>query len=344
MSTEQEQEQVLVSDSSLSEPSSTDPQQARSSEHGSAAAVRGANDGPRRRIVVAQKPAEKPIALISRDTSVSDAFEEQLGRSRTVVVFPSLTHFCSDSSRMVWGGVVVARSCGWDERLLSFVPSTTCIAFWRLAEEGYGWPASVRRLDTQEDVRGWLEDIAKPLAFQLPRQKRGEAAAKRSNVRQKPSKPQLKFELATARGVVAEASPRARVQETPLQMEFNGLSEKHAEQKLAEESAFTPVRSSVRPTAARATEKPARGKTPSVAPVQAAAPARRRGRPPIDRSAQSGSLFVEAPRVSSASVLRMPSNLPQFDERGFMKLAAELGLARARDLLDELRVRAHSLR
>ena len=320
----------------------------------------------RRRIVVAQKPVEKPIALISRDSELSEEFEKQLGRARTVVVFPSLTHLCTDSSRMVWGGVVIARSCGWDARLLGFVPSTSSIAFWRVAEEGYGWPSSVSRLDTQEDIVQWLEEIAKPLPFPPPKAaKRAAPSDKRAPTRGGKPKAELKFELATVRSVV---------QATPLQMELNGLAEKRSEPAAVGAGEDQQAARSLSSPLGRPRERfDSRLARPKAAPkaaalVQAsldiAVPRQRRGRPPAPAKAQDEALtrdsralaakLIGTGRGSSAcdesGFMKLAAKLigtgrgsSVCDESGFMKLAAELGLARAGALLDELRAHAQTL-
>jgi len=326
----------------------------------SASSNTGSGEAPaRRRIVVAQKPSEKPIAFISREPEQADAFEEHLGRVRNVVVFPSLTHFCTDPSRAAWGGVVIARSCGWDARLLGFVPSPSCIAFWGAAEEGYGWPASIRKLDTQDDVRQWVDELARPLPFQLPRaSKRSAAGEKRGPVR-RAAKPQLKFELATARGVVDDSPvqmeldglPARRIE--PLALNGNGLASvlpprSRAEGRPSTRPGTQPVaRASERPATDASNQKPARAgaraKAASEQTLAGAVPvARRRGRPPAaDKQPSSANPFTER-RLMLADVVT--SSRSAGDERDFMKIAAELGLARAAALLGELRARAHSLR
>lgn len=307
----------------------------------------------RRRIIVAPKLADKPkpLALIVRDPELQEEFEEQLDKARPVVVFPSLTHFCSDSLPTNWGGVVVARPCGFDARLMSFVPNTTCIAFWRVAEEGYGWPNDISHLRDASELQHWLGEIAKPQTVvplkRVVREKRIVTRSKPSA--REASKTPFKFELAVARGTVTSNAAPA---DTAGQMEL-GLDKK-ARQQIELPIAAPAKSESIKP-AAQAARKSTPPKATSSAQKRvakraeqlafnaggamspgASAQQKRDQRAEKQASARRGAVTREIIAASAASAPRA--------EQAFVKLAAELGLLRAQELVAQLHAHAASLR
>jgi len=121
---------------------------------------------PARRRIVAlpERRAPLPVAIIAHEGPELEALEEHISRTRPVETFPSLAHFGADESRREkWAGIVIARMHAWDARLDEAVQRRAFIALYRLADEGHGWPDSVRRVGSTEELDAWLTDIAAPV-------------------------------------------------------------------------------------------------------------------------------------------------------------------------------------
>ncbi len=134
---------------------------------------------PARRRIVAlpERRTPLPVAIIAHDGPELDELEAHVARTRPVVTFPSLAHFGADVNRREkWAGIVIARPHAWDARLDESVPRRAFIALYGLADEGHGWPDSVRRASTTEDLDAWLTAIGAPV---LPADDRRRAAKQR---------------------------------------------------------------------------------------------------------------------------------------------------------------------
>lgn len=121
---------------------------------------------PARRRIVAlpERRAPLPVAIIAHEGPELEALEAHISRTRPVVSFPSLAHFGADVNRREkWAGIVIARMHAWDARLDESVPRRAFIALYHLADEGHGWPDSVRRVANTEELDTWLADIAAPV-------------------------------------------------------------------------------------------------------------------------------------------------------------------------------------
>jgi len=300
----------------------------------------------RRRIVMLPGRVLTPVALIAREGEDRDALETRLEATRPVVSFPSLAHFCTDSSRKErWAGVVIARTHAWDSRLDEYVARRAFIALYALADEGYGWPDAVRRVAGPEDLASWLELIANPDAVPDDKPRHVRAGFDRPRtVRQRrepvtkvaiPLAPtrasvgtdgtQLALPMVGAAGEPADATPGA----APAQASTTRVSTTRI--------AWTPrAQSKARRPASTA---------PSAEPVVSAP--KRRGRPPksaptdIQETTSADRAAIVAAVVGAERTSAKPTRSQVAAETSLMHAAAELGLTRASELLALVRQRAH---
>lgn len=286
--------------------------------------------GARRRIVALPTRIEAPVALIMREAEQREALTDHLGRRR-VVSFPSLAHFCTEEQRrQPWLGIVVGYSCAWDAQLDRYVPHTSCIGLYQVPEEGHGWPEGVQRISERDQLDAWLLDLAEP----MPTWKKALEEA-----RKKPRKP--------------KRAPVVRAEATQLSLPMSH------ETASAESGSFSHRGTSTEGTGAPrrqkvVTKRIVRSAAPT-APTPAAAPRSRasaaearpaaRGRTAEPRvSAREQKKAAPRPSVRlSASDLAAASRAGAHLPRELVRLASEIGFARALELLSGLKQNARAL-
>jgi hypothetical protein len=263
--------------------------------------------------VSAPQRTATPVALIVRERPLVAALEAQIQQTRPVVVFPSLAHFCTEQNRSErWGGVIVARACAWDARLDKYVLDHDCLALYGEAE-GYGWPESVKRL-RDEEITGWLGGLdtprlPKPVVRARPKRVSEPGAAR---VRQK----RTAFSFFEPRAVVGD----------------NGEASKELVQANGE---------AVKPAVIKTVRKvrEVRGITQQTLPFVDVASRGKRGRNGVERSPE-----VEAvARAVAEDALRERTRLFAGNtaaEEVVARVAIEIGLRRAYEVLEQLRARA----
>jgi hypothetical protein len=277
----------------------------------------------RRRIVSAPQRTALPVALIVRERGSLPSLEAMLQESRPVVVFPSLSHFCTESHRSErWGGIIVARACAWDARLDDYVMARECMALYGEAE-GYGWPEAIPRL-RDEGVAGWLAQLDVP-RVRLP-------APKPRKLRP-----------------AGEPSPRKRARKVfslwaPTAGSSTGTS-------ASEPKPVQPVQASARSepaTVAKVTRRVVR--KAAGAPAQQTLPfveAARGGKAARAKPAQAATQgkVREAERRALAHAVgkRMPAQVSSRQEERLARMGIEIGLNRAYELLGQLRARAQQV-
>ena len=295
----------------------------------------------RRRIVQLPVRTEAPLALIVGDPAPSNELEERLKRAHPVITFPSFSHFLAERPRsQPWVGIVVARSGAWDPRLDGYVRGRRSIALFGLTEESYGFPDAVARIHSVEELDPWVTALTAPeplrLKERVKREPRSQAkAALTGLVPVWMTKSNRKSERAPETAVAKVRDEPREPEAARRQLEL-ALAISTTDRELAELSA--------RPTFARAPEgalRPPR-EEPKGAP--------RRPKLGLSARAPEGALRLFArepegalrPRTAAAPVHVSSAVKPRTedDDRKFLRIAAELGLSRAFELLDELRARA----
>jgi hypothetical protein len=278
----------------------------------------------RRRIVSAPQRTALPVALIVRERGTLPSLEAQLQQARPVVVFPSLSHFCTESHRSErWGGIVIARACAWDARLDDYVLHRECMALYGEAEDGYGWPESVQRL-RDDGVAGWLGQLDVPrvrLPPAKPRRVRpaGEAAPRKKSRAVfslwKPAQPVSiaePAEPAAHQPVAAPSSESGKRRAAKVELGARARGRVSTQQTLP----FVETRAVVEKPAAR---RPRGGRTS----VQLSKEERR--------------------ALAHAAGVRAPQQVSFGQEERLARMGIEIGLTRAYELLDKLRARAREL-
>jgi len=259
----------------------------------------------RRRIIQQPLRTEPSFALIASEATATGELAERLKRTHPVIAYPSLSHFLAEPPRRDrWAGILVARSGAWDARLDGYVRGRRCLALFGLAEESYGWPEAVARVRDTGELEPWLEALNAPEPVLIRKER-----VKR-----------------TPRASVAPAQPKARTSQAP-----------------AATGEAVPQRG----------DDPAAAPQPRVKQVQLDLP--RGGRKARQSSPRAGRVAERpqpAPAARPADLVR--SILADYRgdrvtaaearaDREFAELAAELGLVRAFELLDEVRERARRL-
>jgi hypothetical protein len=303
----------------------------------------------RRRIIQQPLRAEAPFALIAVDGAQTAELEARLKRDRPLITFPSISHFLAEPARREpWEAVVIARAGAWDPRFDNQVRRRRAIALFGLAEEVYSWPEAVARLGDLTELSTWLDALNAPEPVQVKRavkrERRAQAKAALSELSAIWSKQNAR--PAEARGASseeAEAAPasatsvkeasipasaapaKAKTKERtrPVQLELAASLACESDVALARQSARVEPKP---PSSAARKSKSQRPEPPELAP------ARTSPRQRVDESQKRAALHVHdgAPTDRAA-------------ERELMRLAAELGLVRAGELLDELSKRATRL-
>jgi hypothetical protein len=270
----------------------------------------------RRRIVPQPLRTEAPFALIAGDTPATSELEARLKRDHPLITFPSLSHFLAEPRR-AWVAIVVARSGAWDHRLDGYVRRRGCIALFGLTEESYGWPEAVARVHDLAALEAWLQALNAPQPELIKKER---------------PKRTPRAQLAAA-----ASAPGAR---------WN------------QESAGEAKAASALPASAGNTLRPLAAATPL--PRRAAPPVSLRGDRAKTRAGNGArALHKAGPRKSSAEnraelharsvalARALAREAPRPDDRAadlkFARIAAELGLSRAFELLAELRARATRL-
>jgi len=263
-----------------------------------------------RRIVQQPLRTDPPVGLIGGDADSGADLEARLKSRGPLITFPSLTHFLAEPPRP-WAAVVMARSGAWDPRLDAYVRRRRHIALFGLDEESYGWPETVARVRELSDLDPWLESLNQPDPIVLP-----EATRKRKAL--VPRKPP-RSEPSPAAPRAAAANGEAPAEQAPAAPAAREAAPSVKPKQL--ELALPPApRKRARP------ERP-KHRTPRAAAARAAAvrPARRE------------------PRAASPArevLVTARTELKPQASRAFTQLAAELGLQRAFELLEEIRLRA----
>jgi hypothetical protein len=315
---------------------------------------------PIRRIVSApEQRMALPVALIAHKGEERDQLEARIARSHPVITFPSFAHFGADAAqRARWAGIVVARTHAWDARLDNYVLRRAFIALFQLADEGYGWPETVRRLATPEELDSWLSELSSSV---LPPDDR--AHALKPKAKAKPKRSSLfdthassgaqaaRVELAPARGSVPASIRPAKAQlELPVvEPVAAAATQSDGEQATVHGTSSRAKAASDRPrservTAPTASKKAARDSA-GVRPRAAAhARAQRDGvelRPSAApaSAAEGRATAVRGKPSAKRSVAKAASAR---EERRLSALALEIGLVRAQELLSLVRMRARS--
>jgi hypothetical protein len=267
----------------------------------------------RRRIVPQPLRTEAPFALIAGDALPTEELEERLKRGHPLITFPSLSHFLADPPRREpWAAIIVARSGAWDPRLDSYVRRRSRIALFGLTEESYGWPQAVARVRDLAELEPWLE------ALNAPESTRKEPV-KRSR--------RLHAQLALS-GLTSDTTKHeARPPEAPP-------------------AATAPAQDAPQPLAAApeaVAAPPASSARPPAGETAAARPERTIRKPQSRKNAVSRPTPPARPERRARPAATADAHADITTDTAFTRLAMELGLTRAYELLDKLRKRAAQL-
>lgn len=310
----------------------------------------------RRRIVSAPQRKVAPIALILRERGSLPALEEKLHAARPVVVFPSLSHFCTESHRSErWAGIVVARACAWDARLDDYVADRSLIALYEDAE-GYGWPEAVHRLraDNLEGIDGWLAELDTPrIPVARPKPKRVERSGTARTRR-----PRVVFSLwgdesknvVNLGGSSAQSSNASSVKAGPV----NGTAQSSARPESGNAASAQASEGASTSTQARArtrekAEKASRVHKPRAVqqtlPFDDQADEARRARAALRDRIIDDLKKARDKKAARAGTRGRAQEHAAFSraEEAIARMAVEIGLLRASELLSELRQRAKSV-
>jgi hypothetical protein len=271
----------------------------------------------RRRIVPQPLRTEAPFALIAGDSPSTSELEARLKRDHPLITFPSLSHFLAEPARRTWLAIVVARSGAWDHRLDGYVRRRGCIALFGLTEESYGWPEAVARVRDLPELEAWLHALSAPQPE--PKKERPKRAPR--------------VQLAAA-----ASAPGARWnQESAGDAKPASVVPASTGNTLRPLAAATPLPRRVLPPAGSLRHERAK----ATAGNGARAPHKADPR----KSSVENRAELHARSVALARALAREA--PRPDDRAadlkFTRIAAELGLTRAFELLAELRARATRL-
>lgn len=283
----------------------------------------------RRRIIQQPLRTERPLALIASDIKPLSALEARLKSAHPVISFPSFSHFLAEPPRREpWRAIVVARSGAWDPRLDEYVRKRGCIALYGLAEESYGWPESVARIRDLSELDAWFEQLDKPDPIQMKeRVKRKQATPRKSkgllDLGSSWLKPAIPVEVPSATPSSAASPQQPSLSAAPS----NAAASSKSKIPVQLELNISPERGGKR---GRPKGTGARGRQGVSVPA---------GRP--------GHRLREEVRQASVAQRRVPDRRSTRSDSeadvAFTRLAAELGLLRASELLAELRARARSV-
>jgi hypothetical protein len=211
------------------------------------------------------------------------------------------------------------------------------IALFALPEEVYSWPEAVARVRDLTELSAWLEslDAPEPAAVKrvIKREQRARAKAALGDlgVRRLPQPARTVEVRGSAREQNVDA-PDAPGRASPPAAPASAVEPKEVTlpAPVARARAKANARThslQVRPASAKGDRSLARASERVQAKSQSSAVGKKRGPP------------LQAPKL--AGIWSSPSS--QAADREFMRLAAELGLVRARELLAELRARTTRL-
>jgi hypothetical protein len=303
----------------------------------------------RRRIVSAPRRTVTPLALITRDPQNVATLVEKLKLSRPVVTFPSLAHFCTDRQRSErWAGIIVGQACAWDARLDDYVLDRDCIALYG-EDEGYGWPEAVYRLRSG-DLDTWMATLDLPRE-RVPLRTREKREKKEGETRQKRSKsvfslwsPDKVVTVDSNGGASTQANgstpalPAAQAKPTVVRTVVSANGVRAAVRKTPQQQTLPFVDASAAQTkkgrAVAAAEKPVETRAKVAEREKAEREKAERHRAEVVRDVVAWSTSKRGAR-SKAELSRAEEKL--------VRLAAEIGLVHARDLLEQLRARALDL-
>jgi hypothetical protein len=264
----------------------------------------------RRRIIQQPLRTEASFALIASEASPVGELAARLKRTRPLIMFPSLSHFLAEPPRRErWAAILVARSGAWDPRLDAYVRSRRRIALFSLPEESYGWPEAVARVRDMGELEPWLEAIDAP-----------EPPAKKERVKRS-SRAQ-----ATATLAQQNARPSQSAAPAPAASESLPQAPDVAQGEAAPATPRQPLPRQIELDLPRAERKPRKTRKSPPRPERAV-------EPPSPRPADLVRSILAEARARRATA-------DDEGNREFERLAAELGLVRAFELLDELRERA----
>jgi hypothetical protein len=281
----------------------------------------------RRRIIQQPLRTEAAYALIAADAAQTGELEARLKRDRPLITFPSISHFLAEPVRREpWAAVVVARAGAWDPRFDSHVRRRRAIALFALAEEVYSWPEAVARVRDLTELGAWLESLDAPEPAPIKR-----AVKRETRTQAKAALSELGASWLQPRARVAAAAEIRREEPAAL-----------AGAVTANESVLPPPAAPAR-LKAKARTVPPQAQPGSARPKSDLSLARVSER--VDGKTQGSAARKTRSTLLSAPELAAASSSPASEaaNRKFIRLAAELGLVRARELLDELRERTTRL-
>jgi hypothetical protein len=287
----------------------------------------------RRRIIQAPVRTEPPIALIGDDGRALPELEALLKRRHPLICFPSLSHFlAAPPERQAWAAIVMARPGAWDVRLDRYVTRRRRIALFAQPEEGYGWPEEVARVRDSAELGPWLERLDAPEPARTTRKSSPRAPRAQAPAPQTAAAPSWLERDAPVWDALASASALATPAAEPAAAQAIEPAPRRSPEQLALANIVdAPVRRTQKP-------KPVRQRAPATAPRQPT----RRAKPTAPAPSQPESLAQH----SAALVRSLLSEKRPPDVRGelaFMRAAAEVGLVRAEELLQQIHARAARL-
>jgi hypothetical protein len=282
----------------------------------------------RRRIIQQPLRTEAPFALIVGDASQTGELEARLKRAHPLITFPSFSHFLAEPARREpWGAIIVARAGAWDSRLDYHVRRRSCIALFGLSEESYGWPEAVARVRDLAELEPWLEALNAPEPVRrrevVKRETRAQAKAALSELtanwmkqsaQTRDAQPAATTSLVDAARALEAAPDKPEVTPSPssVQLELATMATPHGDRKTA------------------------KSRPPKSVPAPAVEPDSAR-----EQTRERKQVRSQPPALRILPDLAASSD--RAADLAFTRIAAELGLARAFALLDELRERARQL-
>jgi hypothetical protein len=218
-------------------------------------------------------------------------------------------------------GIIVGYSCAWDAQLERFVPHPSCISLYQVPEEGHGWPEGVQRISERDQLDAWLRDLAEP----MPAWRRAIEEA-----RKKPRKPR-------------RAPARVEAREQQLSLPMADRQPEGADQAV-EGGAFShrARQDTPKPRQKVVTKRVVRSAEPAAKPVARGKSSARGSRDAVESPRIRPEVMRRAIKLSArdlAAASRAGAHLP----KELVRLASEIGFARAQQLLHGLRQNARAL-
>ena len=297
----------------------------------------------RRRIIQAPLRTEPPIALIGADGRVASELEALLNRRHALIQFPSLSHFlAAPPARGAWAAIVMARPSAWDVRLERYVGRRRQIALFAQPEEGYGWPEEVARIRDNTEVDAWLERLRapepEPVLKKLAREK--PARAPRQPAAPAPSPATPSWLEQDARVWDALGSSSADAEAKAVSEPSPAPAAKLPSRRPPEQLALAAIAAAA-PAKAKAKTKAER--KPAPVRREAASATRSTTRSRVEQAAQADAQSAQRSAALVRSVLSEKRPPDVRGELAFLQAAAEVGIVRAEELLQQLHARAATL-